>query len=335
MPLVSVVIPAYNLESMIGAAVGSLAAQSFRDFEIIVVDDCSNDATFERARDALDASGVEHRLMRHDRNKGVSAARNTGLMAARGEYVIFFDGDDLAEHDFISRLYGSVSENGGDAAFCGYKTRDAANGKEKLYPSMSGTPLMTQDELLRRRLLNRITALFCSAIYRREFLLENGIRLTEGRTAGEDVEFVTKVIAAGAKVSFVKDCLYIYLQHENMGTRKSESSREKMITRYKHHTDAHFDEAAFIRSHMRTNTAKHIVDTYVIPIGLQRMLAVYAASGADDDYRKMLADKNVRGILFRSFRSFFDKPGVFIKSLYALLFPRLYYKTYYVRFNKR
>lgn len=332
---VSVVIPVYNLENRLGDTLNSLCAQSFRDFEIVVVDDCSRDHSADCAETALKCSGIPYRVLRHDKNRGVSAARNTGLAAARGKYVIFFDGDDLAKPDFIARLYESVAKHDGDAAFCGYKTREASDGKEKMYPSLACDAELAQDELLRLRLLNKITALLCSAIYKRDFLLASNIVFTEGRIAGEDVEFVTKVIAAGAKTSFVKDCLYIYLQHADMGTRKSETSRDASITRYLHHTEAHFDEADFISEHMDTSIAHHFVNSCILPIGYQRMLAVYAAWNLQEQFDAMLHDSKVRKILLQSFRSFFEKPGIFIKSLWILLFPKIYYKNYYVRFNKR
>ncbi len=332
---VSVIVPVYNLENRIADTLNSLCAQSFRDFEIIVVDDCSCDQSISRAETALKSSGAHYRVLHHDKNKGVSAARNTGLASAKGKYVIFFDGDDLAEPDFVARLYESIIKNDGDAAFCGYKTREASNGKEKMYPSWDTEAYITQDELLRLRLLNRITALLCSAIYKREFLVSKGILLTEGRIAGEDVEFVTKVIAAGAKTSFIKDCLYIYLQHAEMGTRKSQASREKAIIRYLHHTEAHFDEAAFIQTHMSSVVSRHLVEGYILPIAYQRMLAVCAARGSKEDFKRMLKDPRVRKILLQGVRSFFEKPGILAKSLWILFLPRLYYKIYYLRFNRR
>lgn len=332
---VSVIVPVYNLENRIADTLNSLCAQSFRDLEIIVVDDCSCDQSIACAETVLKSSCVHYRVLHHNKNKGVSAARNTGLASAKGKYVIFFDGDDLAEPDFVARLYESIIKNDGDAAFCGYKTREASNGKEKMYPSLDLGAHLTQDELLHMRLLNKITALLCSAIYNREFLLSKGISLTEGRIAGEDVEFVTKVIAAGAKTSFVKDCLYIYLQHAEMGTRKSEASREKSIVRYLHHTEAHFDEAAFIQTHMSSAVSRHLVESYILPIAYQRMLAVCAARGSKEDFKRTLNDPRVRKILLQGVRSFFEKPGILAKSLWILFLPRLYYKIYYLRFNRR
>lgn len=332
---VSVIVPVYNLRHILANTLESLVSQTFRDFEIIVVDDSSQDGSADVANDILKTCGIAYSVIRHQDNLGVSAARNTGLSIARGKYVIFFDGDDLAESNFISSLYKNILDNDGDVVFCGYKTRESESGREILHPSCDAIPVSTQDVILRLRLLNRITAMMWAAIYKREYLIKNNICFTVKRIAGEDVEFVTKVIAAGARISFIKECLYIYIQHKNMGTRSSMTSRDKMITRYKHHTDAHFDEAEFIIQHMNSKLSYRMAENYLRPIGYQRMLSVCAAQGDRNAFDCLLHNSDVRNVLLQSFWSFFDKPEVFVKSLFIILFPSLYYQKYYARFNKR
>jgi glycosyltransferase involved in cell wall biosynthesis len=97
-PAVSVIIPTYNRAALVGEALASVQAQSFRDFEVLVVDDGGTDATPE----VLAACrGV--RVLRHPRRRGVSAARNTGINAARGEWLAFLDSDDLWRPDKLAR----------------------------------------------------------------------------------------------------------------------------------------------------------------------------------------------------------------------------------------
>lgn len=90
---VSVIIPAFNRARYIGAAVSSITRQSLRDIEIIVVDDGSTDATADVAQSCGDPRVC---LVRHDRNQGIPAARNTGLREARGRYIAWLDSDDVA-----------------------------------------------------------------------------------------------------------------------------------------------------------------------------------------------------------------------------------------------
>jgi glycosyltransferase involved in cell wall biosynthesis len=91
MPKVSVIIPAYNRLPMLKEAVDSALAQDFEDFELIVVDDGSTDGT----ADEMKRYGGRVRLLRHPENRGVSAARNRGILNAKGKYIAFLDSDDL------------------------------------------------------------------------------------------------------------------------------------------------------------------------------------------------------------------------------------------------
>ena len=91
MPRVSVIIPTYNRAALVQDAAASVLAQTFRDFELLVVDDGSTDGTPE----ALAAFAGEIKVLRHPQRRGVSAARNTGIAAAQGEMLAFLDSDDL------------------------------------------------------------------------------------------------------------------------------------------------------------------------------------------------------------------------------------------------
>ena len=97
-PLVSVIIPTYNRADLVRQALASVKAQTYRDFEIVVVDDGGTDGTCE----ALSA-WREIRVLRHAHRRGVSAARNTGIDAARGEWLAFLDSDDLWLPDKLAR----------------------------------------------------------------------------------------------------------------------------------------------------------------------------------------------------------------------------------------
>ena len=97
-PLVSVIIPTYNRADLVRQAVASVKAQTFRDFEIVVVDDGGTDGTYE----AL-AADRELRVLRHPHRRGVAAARNLGVAAARGEWLAFLDSDDLWLPDKLAR----------------------------------------------------------------------------------------------------------------------------------------------------------------------------------------------------------------------------------------
>ena len=97
-PLVSVIIPTYNRADLVRQAVASVKAQTYRDFEIVVVDDGGTDGTYE-----VLSAGPELRVLRHPHRRGVAAARNLGVAAARGEWLAFLDSDDLWLPDKLAR----------------------------------------------------------------------------------------------------------------------------------------------------------------------------------------------------------------------------------------
>lgn len=116
-PLISVVIPAYNREDTIETAVRSVLRQSFADLEVIVVDDASSDATTLRV-EAIDDPRL--RLIRHEINQGGAAARNTGIAAARGEWIAFQDSDDEWLPEKLERQRAAIDRMpGAVGVYCG------------------------------------------------------------------------------------------------------------------------------------------------------------------------------------------------------------------------
>jgi GalNAc5-diNAcBac-PP-undecaprenol beta-1,3-glucosyltransferase len=112
-PLVSVVIPTYNRAGLVGEAIESVRQQSYRNLEIIVVDDGSPDNTENVVRSVPDQ---RIRYLRHKKNKGLPAGRNTGIKAAKGEYIAFLDDDDRWREDKLERQISAV--NNYDAVLC-------------------------------------------------------------------------------------------------------------------------------------------------------------------------------------------------------------------------
>ncbi len=116
--MISVIIPAYNVEDHIKRCLDSVCAQTFKDIELIVVDDGSSDATPEIC-DSY-AEGDKRVKVIHKENEGVAKARNTALDAASGDMIAFADADDYYEPDMLMKLSEAMAEYGADMACCGY-----------------------------------------------------------------------------------------------------------------------------------------------------------------------------------------------------------------------
>ena len=133
-PLVSVIIPVYNGEKYVSSCLDNMMAQTYRKMEIIVVDDGSNDHSAEIARQ------YPVKLISHEKNRGLSSARNTGIDAAQGEYIHFMDVDDSINNDYYREMVEAITAMEADIA-CGgmvnekhsYKTQRFK--KRKVYVS--------------------------------------------------------------------------------------------------------------------------------------------------------------------------------------------------------
>ena len=112
-PYFSIIIAMYNVERYIKICINSILNQTFQDFEVIVVDDCSTDNSYKICTE-LYGNNKKIRLLRHEKNQGPSAARNLGMENARGEYIWFIDSDDAIIPNALEKLHQvTQAEKGG------------------------------------------------------------------------------------------------------------------------------------------------------------------------------------------------------------------------------
>src|SRR5262245_3339417 len=103
MPEISVIVPIFNTDKYIAKSLNSIIGQSFSDIEIICVDDCSSDKSANVVK-AFARNDARIRLIRHATNLGPGGARNSGIEAARGEFLVFIDSDDYVDPNFVEIL---------------------------------------------------------------------------------------------------------------------------------------------------------------------------------------------------------------------------------------
>lgn len=105
--IVSIIIPVYNVEPYVERCIESVLCQRYRELEVIIVDDCTSDHSIELIRKCIncsDSKGLVFKFLKHDKNRGISAARNTGIRAATGDYIFLMDSDDRISENCISLL---------------------------------------------------------------------------------------------------------------------------------------------------------------------------------------------------------------------------------------
>ncbi|MDQ7991060.1 MAG: glycosyltransferase family 2 protein [Propionicimonas sp.] len=222
-PLLSVVIPAYNVEAWLGDCLWSVLRQSLADLEVLVVDDRSPDRS--RAVAELHRAGDHRvRVLQHRSNRGPAAARNTGLRVARGRYVTFVDGDDLVAESAFERLVGSLERTGSD--FATSPIEDFGGRHRRRYWTNRGPEFRTRHE--RVSLLEAPGLVLdhspVNKVFRRDFLLEFDLVWPEG-TRHEDVWQATHAYARARAVDVVPEVGYFYRRRTGSETASLGTAR--------------------------------------------------------------------------------------------------------------
>ena len=326
-PLISVVMPAYNAETTIASSLESIIAQDYPNLEIIVVNDASQDKTEQAARRILEGCGRPFSIITHTKNRGVSAARNTGIDAMQGEFLWLMDADDKAEPNLVSTLYALHTKYPCDLSFCGYRNTYEDGSPDAYFPvKLEGDAPRSGEELLWLRIFNKVVTPVCGTLFRKQFLQANALRFQEGCTAGEDVEFLLKVFCRARQVAFTPECLHIYVHHASMGSVHENNSKEKHIRRYREHTDAEIRAAQYLSEHAPSARIKDVADHFLIPQALIRQLTLCAKTNNRAEFDAILSDTATRKALSSSNKYFFQKPEVYLKAFALLHFQDIYYR---------
>lgn len=201
MKKVSIVIPLYNASQYIEECLNSCLRQDYANCEIIVVNDGSTDDSAERIKPYLNRIKYIYQ-----ENMGGSAARNSGLDNADGEYVYFLDADDTIFPDTISNLVDSIEKNDSDLCIGAFETMDATGEKGEVFSFRSKDCVFSKKELpvLFSVYPNPSTKIFKMDIIRRSSLYFEDVRLAQ------DLNFYFRYLINCGKVSYINTVLYRY-----------------------------------------------------------------------------------------------------------------------------
>ena len=233
-PKVSVVIPTFNATGCIERALRSVQAQTLQDFEIIVVDDASTDATRELVS-ALAASDPRIRLIACQVNGGPSVARNRGFEAARGAWIAILDADDVYRPERLATLVARAEAASLDMVADNIDLDDYHAGViipqviDSLKNYRARYMPVTLELFLQNDFVDKGYQLgLMKPIYRTAFLRRNGLAYPTRYRHGEDSYLYSAVLASGARAEIARDAFYIYTPTFGPVSRKvSEHSRTK------------------------------------------------------------------------------------------------------------
>ena len=207
-PKISVILPVYNVEQYLRNCLDSVVNQTFRDIEIICVDDGSTDGSGA----ILDEYAAKDNriVVIHQANAGVAAARNTGLKSAQGEYLAFLDSDDAYNPQLCELAYNRACQSGADIVKFLYARTDGVKETDDLIDNQSETETHSKLSLAYHSGAN-----IWGKLWRREFVVQNDMTFPLGVDSTEDAWFCIVGATLANKITVLRQYLYEYNYREN------------------------------------------------------------------------------------------------------------------------
>ena len=223
--LISIIVPTYNVEKYIRTCIESILAQTYRNIEVIIVNDGSTDQSLAVISDLI----CSHHNIKviNQKNQGLSVARNTGIDAATGKYIAFVDADDKIKPDFVSSLYQIADKTGADIVRGSF--RDFNGNIPKGWVPDFNVPTNYGTIVLDQFLSSNISFVVWSSIYRLDFINSNHIRFTPG-ILFEDADFTIRAYMLAKLVATSPEPNYAYRINRpgSILTTKTTKNAQKM-----------------------------------------------------------------------------------------------------------
>lgn len=206
-PVVSIIVPVYNVEAYLDACLASIKRQTYQNFELILINDCTTDESEKIIYDFLGANPqISASYIKHDKNRGISAARNSGMRVAKGEYIYFIDSDDDMLENCLEELVQATS--GKPDVVIGENYIIDGMTKYVVHLKTESQNLQNEEVLnsfCRREWYNQVW----NKLYRTNFLLENNLWFAEGMIL-EDELWSFEIASIAKKIRVVNIPTYNY-----------------------------------------------------------------------------------------------------------------------------
>ncbi len=216
-PKVSVIVPFYKVEKYIEKCASSLLQQTLDDMEFIFVDDCGEDNSANILKKVIEQySNRDVKVVKMERNSGVSAARACGIEMAHGEYIGFCDSDDWMESDMYRTLYNEAINVHADIVGCGFV--EHKEGRETFIQFDEEED--KEEKIFSSNHFGSVYGALWNKIVRRKFFIEHNEHLGKGLSMWEDSLTLIPLRLKSNKSVFLSPCLYHYNVNENSNTMK-------------------------------------------------------------------------------------------------------------------
>lgn len=200
MSLISVIIPVYNKEKYISKSLKSVLAQTYSNWELILINDGSTDSSEQIILDIQEKEPRIKYIKQH--NQGVSAARNTGIKHARGDYITFLDADDVYDSLFLEKMVNKIQDS--DVCYCGHYFVHENGHKTKARMTF------IEGDIIEEYFLNKCTPHTNSWLIKKDFIMRNNLNFDTELNWGEDMLFFAQLLTLAINVEVEKNFLTNY-----------------------------------------------------------------------------------------------------------------------------
>lgn len=205
---ISIIVPIYNVEKYLEKCINSILSQTYKNIEVLLIDDCSTDKSGQIAEQF---AKIDNRCkyIKREKNGGPAAARNLGIKVSTGEYLAFIDSDDWCSQFFAEHMLKLATEEDYDIVVCDYimVTEKAEKVAESLHGINNNSSLEEKIAYIRNHA--------CTKIFKKDFWLQQGLMFPENIKRGDDMAVVIPLLTRTEKIGVINEQLYYYLQREN------------------------------------------------------------------------------------------------------------------------
>lgn len=257
-PLISVIVPVYNVAPYVEACLKSIVCQSYKNLEILVVDDASTDGSFDICQKfAVVDSRIK--FMQHNENLGLSAARNTALEVAKGGCIVFVDSDDTIDKNMYSTMYSAVLKTEADIILCGYHCIDENGQITTSCSPIEKSLLLHGREKIKYNISTSDNCVW-NKLYKRSMF--DNVRFPVGKIF-EDIFIMHKLFDDAHEIYMIPERLYNY-RHRTTGITLRPFSNtnldivEAYLERYKYILSEYPDSKILLKA-----AGQHLIDNFL------------------------------------------------------------------------
>lgn len=209
--MLSIIIPIYNVEKYIARCVHSLMAQTLQDIEYIFVNDASTDKSLQILESIIaEYPERQTKIISHPKNKGLAAARNTGLDFARGSYIMHCDSDDWIDSDMCKVMYSYALSHASDIVIT-----DVFKETENKTSIIKQEVAFDKENALRQLLRGELKGYNCNKIIKKELYTNNELKYLDGINMWEDLIMMIQLFYYAKTIHYIPKAFYHYVQYNS------------------------------------------------------------------------------------------------------------------------